>query len=142
MRVSQRVAADFDDPDLVSQAGLVPVLGLAEKAGLSELVAERVSVPGDAGANAPVKISALIAGMVAGADCIEEMDLICHGGMSRLFSGLRAPTTLGSHLRAYRFGHVRQLDAINARLLAGLAGQARPGPDLRRSRGGYLPRYR
>lgn len=121
MRVWHRVSADFDDPSLVGVAGLVPAVALAERAGLHELVADRVSVPGSAGANAAVKVSALVAGMVAGADSIEDLNLLRHGAMGRLFGGLRAPTTLGTHLRAYRFGHVRQLDAVAARVLANLA---------------------
>ena len=68
-----------------------------------------------------MKVTALVAGMVAGADSIEDMDLLRHGEMGQLFTGVRAPTTLGTHLRAYTFGHVRQLDAVAARFLAGLA---------------------
>ena len=124
MRASHSVSAVFDDPNLVSVAGLVPVLGLARRAGLHDLAGERLSVPGPAGAQASGKVTALVAGMVAGADSIEDMDLLRHGGMGRLFTGLRAPTTLGTHLRAYAFGHVRQLDAVAARFLAGLARNA------------------
>ena len=62
--------------------------------------------------------------MVAGADSITDMDLLRHGGMARLFDGVRAPSTLGTFLRAFRFGHVRQLDAVAARFTAGLAGHA------------------
>ena len=51
------------------------------------------------------------------------MDLLRHGGMGRLFTGVRAPSTLGTFLRAFAFGHVRQLDAVAARLVAGLAAQ-------------------
>lgn len=127
MRVSHSFSADFDDPNLVSTAGLLPVLGLAEEAGLHELLTDRVTVPGPAGANAAAKIPALVAGMVAGADSITDMGLLRHGGMDRLFHGVRAPTTLGTHLRAYTFGHVRQLDAVASRLLAGLTSRA---PDL------------
>ena len=123
MRVCHNISAVFDDPNLIGTAGLVPVMALAEKAGLADLVAERVSVPGSAGANAGVKIASLVAGMVAGADSIEKMDLVRHGGMDKLFTGSRAPTTLGTHLRAYTFGHVRQLDAVASRLLVNLAGQ-------------------
>lgn len=126
MRVSHSFSADFDDPNLVSTAGLVPVMGLAEEAGLHELVADRLTVPGPAGANAATKVPALVAGMVAGADSIEDMGLLRHGGMGRLFTAGRAPTTLGTHLRAYTFGHVRQLDAVSSRLLAGLADRV-PG---------------
>ena len=66
-------------------------------------------------------MSALIAGMVAGADSISDLDVLRHGGMERVFAGLRAATTLGTHLRGYQFGHVRQLDAVAARLLVKLA---------------------
>ena len=124
MRVSHMIHADFDDPNLVSAGGLVPTMALAQRAGLSQLAAEHLTVAGSAGANAHVKVPALVAGMVAGADSIEDMDLLRHGAMDRLFVGLRAPTTLGTHLRAYTFGHVRQLDAIASRLLAGLADHA------------------
>lgn len=121
MRACHTFAAEFDDDDLLSAAGLVPVMELAEAAGLSRLVEEHVRVPGTAGANTPVKVSTLVAGMVAGADSIEDMDLVRHGAMGRAFTGLRAPTTLGTHLRGYTFGHVRQLDAVHSRLLVALA---------------------
>jgi hypothetical protein len=116
--------AVFDDPSLVSSAGLVPVLGLAQRAGLGELAGEHLTVAGGPGHAAGLKVPALVAGMVAGADSIEDMDLLRHGAMGRLFVGVRAPSTLGTFLRAFRFGHVRQLDAVAARLLAGLAQHA------------------
>src|SRR3954466_10219249 len=112
------VDAVFDEANLVSCAGLAPVLALAERAGLSGLLAEHVSVPSP---NAPVKVTALLAGMLAGADSIDDMDLLRHGAMDRLFTGARAPSTLGTFLRLFTFGHVRQLDAVAARLLARLA---------------------
>jgi hypothetical protein len=62
--------------------------------------------------------------MVAGADSIDDMDLLRHGAMGRLFVGVRAPSTLGTFLRAFRFGHVRQLDAVAARFLAALADRS------------------
>jgi DDE family transposase len=114
----------FDEPTLVSSAGLVPVLALAQRAGLSRLAGQQLTVPGDKGAHAGAKVSALVAGMVAGADSIEDMGLLRHGGMGRLFTGLYAPSTLGSFLRSFAFGHVRQLDAVAAKLIAGLARQA------------------
>jgi len=120
MRVSHSVSAVFDDPNLVSCAGLVPVMGLAERCGLHRLAAG-VTVSGPASANPAVKVPALIAGMVAGADSIDDMDLLRHGGMGRLFGGVRAPSTLGSFLRTFRFGHVRQLDKVAAGLLTSLA---------------------
>ncbi len=94
--------ARFDDPNLVSCAGLAPVLQLAERAGLGSLVA----------------------GMVAGADSIDDMTLLRHGAMGTLFRGVRAPSTLGTFLRSFTFGHVRQLDAVASRLLINLAGRA------------------
>jgi hypothetical protein len=114
----------FDDRSLVSFAGLVPAVALAERAGLNVLAREHLSVPGGAGVAAGAKVSALVAGMVAGADSIADLDLLRHGGMSRLFAGVRAPSTLGTFLRAFRFGHVRQLDAVAARFIAGLARHA------------------
>jgi hypothetical protein len=76
----------FDDPNLVSAGGLVPVLALAESAGLRELVDEHVGVPTDKGANAGLKVASLVGGMVAGADSIEDMALLRHGGMGRIFA--------------------------------------------------------
>jgi hypothetical protein len=123
VRVCHNVSVDFDDPNLVSAAGLVPVMALAEKAGLPDLVSEHVHVPDSAGANADLKVACLVAGMIAGADSIADMDLVRHGGLGKLFTGSRAPTTLGTHLRAFTFGHLRQLDAVASRLLVNLAGR-------------------
>ena len=61
-------SAVFDDPNLVSAAGLVPVLALADSAGLARLAGEHLSVPGDKGANAGLKVASLVGGMLAGAD--------------------------------------------------------------------------
>ena len=122
MRVCHTIQPVFDDPNLVAFGGLPAVMRLAEQAGLYELVEQHLTLPGTAGANAAIKVSALIAGMVVGADSISDMDVLRHGGMGRVFDGLRAATTLGTHLRAYRFGHVRQLDAVASRLLIKLAG--------------------
>jgi hypothetical protein len=60
--------------------------------------------------------------MLAGADSIDDMALLRHGGVGRLFRGVYAPSTLGCFLREFRFGHVRQLDAVAARVTANLAG--------------------
>jgi hypothetical protein len=115
----------FDDPNLVGSAGLVPVMGLAERAGLVRLADDQLTVPTDKGANAGLKVSSLVAGMVAGADSIDDMALLRHGGMGRLFTGVYAPSTLGSFLRAFTFGHVRQLDAVASRFLLALACRTR-----------------
>jgi hypothetical protein len=111
----------FDEPNLVSCAGLAPAVALAGRAGLADLVAESLTLSQPGGVNAQLKIPALVAGMVAGADSIDDMDLLRHGGMGRLFEGVRAPSTLGTFLRSFTFGHVRQLDAVAARFLTGLA---------------------
>jgi hypothetical protein len=124
MRLSHtfaRMSVAFDDPNLVSPAGLVPVLGLAQRAGLADLADAHLSVPTDKGANAGLKVASLVAGMVAGADSIDDMALLRHGGMGRVFTKAYAPSTLGSFLRAFTFGHVRQLDAVAARFLLALA---------------------
>jgi hypothetical protein len=113
-------SACFDDPNLVSCAGLVPMAALARQCGLAALADEHLSVPTDKGANAGAKVSALVAGMVAGADSIDDMALLRHGAMGTVFDQLYAPSTLGSFLREFAFGHIRQLDAVAARLLARL----------------------
>jgi hypothetical protein len=129
---SSSLSARFDEASLVSAGGLVPVLGLAQRAGLQALAEEHLTVPTDKGAHAGSKVAALVAGMVAGADSIKDMDVLRHGGMGRLFTGIYAPSTLGSFLRSFAFGHVRQLDAVAARLVADLAARTPLLPDAGR----------
>jgi len=123
--------ATFDDPNLVSRAGLVPVMALAQRAGLGDLVAEHVRIGRRCGVNAHLKIPCLAAGMIAGADSIDDMDLLRHGAMPVLFGGIRAPSTLGSFLRAFTWGNVLQLEKVSRVLLADLArrGPLLPGQD-------------
>ena len=124
MRVSHtlgNVSAVFDDPNLVSCAGLVPVVALAQRCGLTDLVEDKLTLPAKGGMNAHLKVPALNAGMVAGADSIDDMDVVRHGEMSRLFGGVRGPSTLGTFLRTFSFGHVRQLYSVAATLLGELA---------------------
>jgi hypothetical protein len=116
--------ASFDDPNLVSHAGLVPVMALAHRAGLGNLVAEHVAPGGECGVNPHLKIPCLVAGMAAGADSIDDMDLLRHGAMTGLFGGVRAPSTLGSHLRSYTWGNVSQLEKAGRAFLAELARRA------------------
>ena len=118
MQALHKVDAVFDDPNLIASAGLVPVMRLADRAGLHELLQERLSVPS---ANACVKAACVVAGMLAGADSIDDLDVLRHGGMSKVVTGVRAPSTVGTFLRTFTFGHVRQLDAVAARVVAGLA---------------------
>jgi len=122
--VPARTRAVFDDPNLVSHGGLVPVMALAERAGLPDLLAEHIRPGGGCGVNAPAKVGCLVAGMAAGADSIEDMGLLRHGAMDVLFGGVRAPSTLGSHLRSYGWGNVLQLEKGGRELLARLSRQA------------------
>jgi Family of unknown function (DUF6444) len=106
---------------------LVPVLRLAQRAGLHAAVARLVRLPeaaGSAGANPVAKVGSIVAGMVAGADSIEDMDVVRQDGLSRLFGGIRAPSTLGTFLRGFPWGNVRQLDAVARQTLTELARQA------------------
>jgi hypothetical protein len=115
--------AFFDDEDLVSCAGLVPVLRLAGSCGWTGLIGEHVRVADRLGANTGAKLGSIVAGMVAGADSIDDLDVLRHGGMGRLFSGIRAPSTLGSFLRCLKWGNVRQIEKVNRLLLAELAAR-------------------
>src|SRR5947208_13313870 len=97
------VSAIFDDENVVSHGGLVPVMELAQAAGLSVL-AQQVRLgpsPGRraAGANPAAKIPTIVAAMAAGADCIDDIAVLRHGGLPRLFEGARAPSTCGTFLR-------------------------------------------
>ena len=116
-----KIHASFDDPNLVSRAGLVPVMALAQRAGLNALAGKHVRTSDPCGVNADLKVACLVAGMIAGADSIDDMDLLRHGAMGALFGGIRAPSTLGSFLRSFTWGHALQLGKVNRLLLAGLA---------------------
>ncbi len=131
LHVPSKTHAEFDEANLVSSAGLAPVMRLAERCGLPDLVAEHVQVADRLGVNAPVKIGSIVAGMLAGADSIDDLDVIRHGGMSRLFGGIRAPSTLGSFLRCLTWGNARQIDKVGRAMLSGLAGSTRllPGAE-------------
>jgi len=114
----------FDDPNLIADAGLVPVVALAEQVGLPALVAEHVVITraaNGAGANPAAKVMSLVAGMVAGADSIEDMDRLRHAGNGVVFDQIRAPSTLGTFLRALTHGHVQQLNAVLRQSLIALA---------------------
>jgi Transposase DDE domain group 1 len=119
-----RTRAVFDDPNLLPNAGLAPLLALADRAGLPELLAG-VRPGGPCGAGPVTKAMCLVAGMAAGADCIEDMDLLRDGAMETVFGGVRAPSTLGSFLRSFTWGNVRQLDKAHRGLTAALAADPR-----------------
>ncbi len=115
-----RLACGSTTSSLVSCGGLAPVMALAGRCGLTTLLTTKLTLSGTGTANAPAKITALIGGMAAGVDSISDIDLLRHGGTGRVFDEIRAPSTLGTFLRRFTFGHVRQLDAVAARLLARL----------------------
>src|SRR5690348_3836137 len=111
--------ASLDDPNLVSRAGLVPAL--AARCGLAGLARQRVRIGRAGGVNADLKVGCLVAGMAAGADSIDDMDVLQHGAMGWLFGGVRAPSTLGTFLRSFTWGNARQLEAVHRDFLAELA---------------------
>ncbi|MFI7453816.1 transposase [Nonomuraea sp. NPDC049714] len=106
---------------MIAYGGLAPVLRLAERAGLERLAGEHVALGAAEGANAAAKVTTIVAGMACGADSIDDLDMLRHGGMDKLFDGVRAPSTLGSFLRAFTWGNVRQLDKVARLLLPALA---------------------
>jgi hypothetical protein len=111
-----RATPIFDDEHLVSLAGLAPVMGLAERAGLSELIEQRVRFTAtrvkSAGVNPAGKLTSIVAGMACGADSIEDLDVIRSGGMPRLFGGVYACATVGQLLREFSHGHALQLASV------------------------------
>jgi hypothetical protein len=118
-------SAIFDEDNLVSQAGLVPLLELAEQTGLSQLLDEHVRFACErvksGAANSTAKLTSIIAGMAAGADSIDDLDVIRAGGMRQVFGGVYAAATLGIFLREFTHGHARQLQAVLRRHLVALA---------------------
>ena len=119
MQVSHNFMADsavFDDDNLVSCAGLVPVMTLAEQTGLAELLGEKVHIAEtrikSGSANPAPKLATLIGGMCAGADSIDDVDVVRSGGMKTLFDDVYAPSTIGTLLREFSFGHARQLESV------------------------------
>jgi len=138
VKVSHRFgvgSAVFDEDSLVSCAGLVPVMTLAEQAGLARLLDEKVRISAprikSGSANPAPKLATLIAGMCAGADCIDDIDVVRSGGMKALFDGVYAPSTVGTLLREFTFGHARQLESVLREHLVGLCQRVDllPGAD-------------
>jgi hypothetical protein len=127
------VTAAFDEPNLIADAGLLPLVRLAERAGLPDLAAA-IRIEGAAnsgGAHPAAKVMSLLGAMCAGADSIDDADRLRHGAMARAFGGIRAPSTLGTFLRSFTHGHNRQLQRVHRRFLAELARQTPllPGAD-------------
>ena len=124
-----RIQITFDDRRLVANAGLLLPATLARHLGLPELVRQRLDL-GDAPgrANTSDKMMTLVASALAGGDCIDDADVLRTGGTASTLGGtVKAPSTLGTFLRSFRWGHVRQLDRVSRELLA-RAWQAGAGP--------------
>ena len=112
------VGVAFDDRRAVSDAGIVLVATLAARLGIAALAERFVRLGERVGAaNWGRKVITLIYAMVLGADCIEDCDVLRSGRLSALLGRVAAPSTLGTFLRAFTFGHVRQLDRLLAEAL-------------------------
>ena len=119
-----RVKIAFDDHRLVANAGLLLAATLAEHLGLGELVDNHVDL-GDAPgrANTGDKLMTLVASALAGVDCVDDADVLRTGGTACTLGGtVKAPSTMGTFLRSFRWGHVRQLDRVSRSCCPG------PGP--------------
>ena len=127
-----RIRIAFDDQRLVANAGLLLLVTLAHHLGLGELVDHHVDL-GDAPgrANAGDKMLTLVASALADGDCIDDADALRAGGTEQVLGcAVKAPSTLGTFLRSFRWGHARQLDRVSRELLArAWAAGVGPGDD-------------
>ena len=125
-----RIQIAFDDHRLVANAGLLLPVTLAQRLGLSQLVDRHVDLGRALGrANAGDQMLTLVASALAGGDCIDDADALRAGGVGRVLGCVvKAPSTLGTFRRSFRWGHVRQLDRVSRQLLAqAWATDAGPG---------------
>ena len=115
-----RIHIVFDDHRLVANAGLLLPATLARHLGLRELVDHHLDLGGAPGrANTGDKLLTLVASALAGGDCIDDADALRAGGTAGVLGCVvKAPSTLGTFLRSFRWGHVRQLDRVSRQLLA------------------------
>ena len=120
-----RIQITFDDHRLVANAGLILPTTLARHLGLPQLVQECLDLGNAPGrANTGDKIMTLVASALAGGDCIDDADVLRTGGTARTLGGtVKAPSTLGTFLRSFRWGHVRQLDRVSRELAPLLVAQ-------------------
>ena len=127
-----RLETAFDDDHLVADAGLLLPATLAHHLGLRELVSERLDLGDRPGhANRGDKLLTLVLSSLAGGDSIDDADALRAGGTARVLGfTVKAPSTLGTFLRSFRWGHVRQLDAVSREVLArAWAAGAGPGAE-------------
>ena len=125
-----RIRIAFDDRRLAANAGLLLPATLARHLGLRELVDHHLDLGGAPGrANTGDKMLTPVASALAGGDCIDDADALRAGGtVGVLGCVVKAPSTLGTFLRSFRWGHVRQLDRVSRQLLAwAWAAGAGPG---------------
>ena len=127
-----RIRIAFDDHRLINNAGLILPATLALHLGLPQLVERHLDLGRAPGrANTGDKMMTLVASALAGGDCIDDADVLRTGGTAcTLGSVVKAPSTLGTFLRSFRWGHVRQLDRVSRELLA-MAWKAGAGPRRR-----------
>lgn len=124
-RVIDRVDATFDHDGLVANAGLVVAATLMARLGLEALINERVKT---GSANAGRKLLTVVAAMLTGGTHIDHVDVLRAGATQRVLGFVvAAPSTVGTFLRGFTFGHLRQLDAVLGRALA-RAWQLGAGP--------------
>ena len=128
-----RVRIVFDDHRLVANAGLLLPTTLARHLGLRELVDRHLDLGGAPGrANTGDKLLTLVPSALAGGDCIDDADALRAGGTVGLLGCVvKAPFTLGTFLRSFRWGHVRQLDRVSRQLLARAERGAGPPTESR-----------
>ena len=115
-----RIQIALDDHRPVANAGLILRATLALRLGLPQLLRKHLDLGGAPGrANTGDKMMTLVASALAGGDCIDDADVLRAGGTARALGGtVKAPSTLGTFLRSFRWGHVRQLDRVSRELLA------------------------
>jgi hypothetical protein len=111
----------FTEANLVPNAGLLPAAALAQRIGLGDLIDQRVRLAVE-GANSGAKALTVVGSMLAGGDSIDDTAVLRAGASAKMFDDTRAPSTVGSWLRAHKWSNVRELDAVSRELLARLLG--------------------
>jgi len=114
-----RVRATFDDESLVADAGLILVATVVSRLGLEALINATVRLVGRTGGSRPGrKVLTLVHAMASGADCIDDTNRLRAGATGGILGHrVMAPSTLGTFLRSFTFGHVRQLEAVVGRVI-------------------------